>query len=772
MEKRNLCGWENIAVTGLLVLLTFVPATCGQASADIPQPPAAHGGSEKKAPGHPSDEALLAELRDKREKAETELAAISRPGALGQGAPAHVPQEELLERQSLLQQIARGYDEQIDDYQRLNEARQRHEEIAKTSNDWKGFSDAPPYSIFLADQLWDSTFSLRLAVEGLQSQLELIQLRFDRARDSLTSAEERLRQASEQLEANKDPAEVSRQRWTRDLEDLRKRAASVMVSATEVSKTRVEQELADARARLAFAQRQLESVQPQLEFSEADLNKVRGRLAQEQRDLETELQQIISDRHAQSQSLRDSEQQLQADMKQEPNRASSRKMSRRLLQDKQAVELKRAQVDTLVLRGDLLNQLLDILDSERQLWESRFALAHNPEPAESRELYARFTPLFTSFRASRDHLRQQLGIVSGQMSELDNRLHNAKAHSERDHLNAMREAHQQRAAAYNRALQRVEQASRFMERWKSEFQEQRKELPLSARVDDWQQRAWDTAKSAWNFEVFSAEDAIEIDGKTITGRRSVTVGKIVSALVILLVGYWICLYLARLIGRLAVTRLGLTADVANLVRQWSQAFLITILIVISLVSVKIPLTIFAFLGGAFAIGVGFGAQNLLKNVISGILVLIERPMRVGDLIEVDNVRGRVTTIGLRSSTVRDAKGMETLIPNSSFLERNLTNWTYSSRFSRFSLRVGVPYGTSPDQVVTLLGELAKEHPKILKAPGPQVLLEDFGGQGFIFTLNYWIEIRLDMDPNEVASELRFLIERKFTEAGLKVLPGG
>ena len=214
----------------------------------------------------------------------------------------------------------------------------------------------------------------------------------------------------------------------------------------------------------------------------------------------------------------------------------------------------------------------------------------------------------------------------------------------------------------------------------------------------------------------------------------------------------------------------MAADVANLIRQWSQAFLLTILLIISLVSVKIPLTVFAFLGGAFAIGIGFGAQTLLKNVISGILLLIERPLRVGDLIEVENVRGRVTSIGLRSSTVRDTKGMETLIPNSSFLEKHLTNWTYSSRVSRFSLRVGAPYEASKRRVIDMLAHLAKEHPHVLEMPAPQVLLEEFGQNARIFTLNYWLEIRLDIDPSQVASELRFAIELKFAEAGLKVLP--
>jgi small-conductance mechanosensitive channel len=323
---------------------------------------------------------------------------------------------------------------------------------------------------------------------------------------------------------------------------------------------------------------------------------------------------------------------------------------------------------------------------------------------------------------------------------------------------------------YNRTLQRLDQASRFLDRWKSTFKEQQQELPLSARLEGWWQRAWDKTKAVWEWEVFSAEDTIEVEGKKITGHRSVTIGKIVMALAILSIGYWLCLYLAGLAGRLAVTRLGVDPELANLLRQWSQALLLTILIVTSLVWVKIPLTIFAFFGGAFAIGIGFGAQNLLKNVISGILLLIERPLRVGDLIEVENVRGRVTTIGLRSSTVRDAKGVVTLIPNSSFLERHLTNWTYSSRIGRFSLRIGAPYGSSPQMVMDLLAGLATSHPHVLKTPQPQVLLDEFGSQGRIFTLNYWLEIRLDIDPHEVASDLRFAIEKKFEEAGVKILP--
>jgi potassium-dependent mechanosensitive channel len=717
-----------------------------------------------------SRDAQLAELRAKRAAAEEELKAVSRSGTATRGARADVPREQWLEQQALLQQMIRGYDEQIEEVQRLEKIRRRHEELSKTVAEWKGFAEPPPYSIFLADQLWETAFGLRMSADGIQSQLTLIELRFDRTREALQRAEERLRQAAERLETLNDQAQAAHQRWERDLEELRKRVASVQMAALELVRRREETELAETHARLAFAERQFNTAEIQKVFTEDDLNKVRTRLSQEREELQGELHQTAADRHVQQQALQEMERVLESRSAKQTLEASSDRVGRNTERIKAAVELKRAQVDTRMTEEDLLRQLLDFVEGERQLWDARFTVAHSTEPGQARETYAKFTSLLNNAVASQDYLRRQVLVVSGQAGEVEQRLRTAGGTEERGRLRSLLQNFRQREQSYDRALRRLDQTTRFVERWKAEVKEQRNELPLSDRLADWSHQAGSGAKALWNFEVFSAEDTIELDGKQIISRRSITVGKIVSALGILVIGYWICLHIARLIGRLAVTRLGVAADVANLIRQWAQAFLITILIVISLESVKIPLTVFAFLGGAFAIGIGFGAQTLLKNMISGILLLIERPLRVGDLIEVENVRGRVTSIGLRSSTVRDAKGTETLIPNSSFLERHLTNWTYSSRISRFSLRVGAPYEASTSRVIDLLTGLAKEHPDVLEVPKPQVLLDEFGQNARVFTLNYWIEIRLDLDPSQVASELRFAIETKFTEAGLKALP--
>jgi potassium-dependent mechanosensitive channel len=751
---------------GIMVLVVLVPVDGLTAGGDA----SSRAAEESAAPAASSDHPAIDELRAKREKAQADLDAVNKPKTLTAGAPPGTPQEELLERRTLLHHIVRSLDEQIDDSLRLEQARRHRNDLAEspTATAANTPEETPPYSVFFADQLWDNAFSLRLTVEGLQSQLSLIELRSDHARESLVAAEERLRQTTERLENAKGTPAEERQAWLHDLETLRQRAAAALLHAAQLSKTRIEEELSDARARLESADRRLAAVEPEVEFTETDLSKIRSHLSEERQHLTDALDQSTADRLRQFDELRTMEGQLAARLSK--GNAAARQVPRNLRRLQAGVEVARIRTDNLSLRGDLLQLLLDVVEGERQLWESRFAIVHDRKPGKIREAYDRFTPLFTNFQASRDYVRQQAGIGSGQIGELETRVKNSPTPAERTHAQALLDAHRQRADIYNSALQRLDHTSRFLERWKSMFTEQQHELPWIARMEGWWQRVWTGAKATWDWEVFSAEDTIEVDGKKITGHRSVTVGKIVTALVILSIGYWLCLYLAGLVGRLAMTRLGVDPELANLLRQWSQALLLTILIVTSLLWVKIPLTIFAFLGGAFAIGIGFGAQNLLKNVISGILLLIERPLRVGDLIEVENVRGRVTTIGLRSSTVRDAKGVVTLIPNSSFLERHLTNWTYSSRIGRFSLRVGAPYGSATQVVMDLLAGLAAGHPHVLKTPQPQVLLDEFGTQGRIFTLNYWLEIRLDVDPHEVASDLRFAIEKKFEEAGVKILP--
>jgi small-conductance mechanosensitive channel len=263
------------------------------------------------------------------------------------------------------------------------------------------------------------------------------------------------------------------------------------------------------------------------------------------------------------------------------------------------------------------------------------------------------------------------------------------------------------------------------------------------------------------------EDTIQVDGQPITGRRAVTVGKIVLAIVILVLGFFVSRVAARLVERLAVKRLKIEGNQASLIRRWVMVGLVLGLVVFSLVSVKIPLTIFAFAGGALAIGVGFGTQNLLKNFISGIILLFERPFRVGDVLDLGGQRGMLTSIGIRSSVIQLWDNTETIIPNSALLENNVTNWTYSNQAVRFIVTVGAAYGSDTRRVAQLLSEVAERHGLVRKEPKPQVLFTDFADSALTFELRYWVDI-LRHNAAQVASDLRHMIASTFAEAGIAI----
>ena len=148
---------------------------------------------------------------------------------------------------------------------------------------------------------------------------------------------------------------------------------------------------------------------------------------------------------------------------------------------------------------------------------------------------------------------------------------------------------------------------------------------LAQRSEVWQATALRYATAFWNYELLAVEDSIEVDGKQIAGKRSVTVGKIINALLLIVVGYALAVLLARLVERLLIRSLGWKPAHAHILRSWLLAAELAILILTVLLWVKIPLTVFAFLGGAVAIGLGFGMQTLMKNLISGLMVLANSP---------------------------------------------------------------------------------------------------------------------------------------------------
>lgn len=721
-------------------------------------------GKLDKLPVEGSDQdAVVADLRSKRAAAEKELNDIGSPATVRKGRP-DATDARVTERRSLLQQLVQILDQHLDALRNLNQMRPRVREAERQEKEWDGFDSPTPLSILKVDELRDATRSMALTAQGIQSRLTMTENQTESTQRNLKASQERARQVSERLEGMQDPAKRETLTWDRDLAQLRERVESARVGMLEANKNQIQEELAEARHRTALLHRQLGVAIQEAEFTQQDYDKIKKRMDADHQALTVEMERAVVEQSTQRQAVSAGEaKSAEAATSSQGKSRASRPQAERITHLTEAVELRRLQFDNANLHVDLLRQMLDGLEQERGIWDIRFATAQERVSiADERESSSKLAAAAKQIQGRKAYGLQQLVMVGTQISDVEDRLAEGSSASAQ-HLNAMLNAYRHREDLYRRMLQRMDSLSGLMEDRRTEFAEREQGRSVVARMKEWGQVSMAVLSDAWHVELFTAEDTIEVDGKNFTGRRSVTVGKVVTAIAILIAGYWFAGIMARFAERQAITRLQIDPNVANIIRQWALACFFLLLVIITLMSVKIPITAFAFLGGALAIGVGFGTQNLLKNVISGLLLLVERPLRVGDVIEVDGIRGMVTTIGLRSSTIRDINGVETLIPNSNLLERNLTNWTYSSYRKRYSLRIAIATGSDARRVKDLLVELAGRHEQVLKEPKPYVLFDDFSEHALAFTLHYWIEIGPGLDAEAVSSDLRFMIEQTFAE---------
>ena len=248
---------------------------------------------------------------------------------------------------------------------------------------------------------------------------------------------------------------------------------------------------------------------------------------------------------------------------------------------------------------------------------------------------------------------------------------------------------------------------------------------------------------------------------------SVTVSKLVVALLVFLSSFFISSMGSHWIRRWMIRRFKASETAANATQRILFYILWITFVLIALNIVKIPLTAFAFMGGALAVGIGFGMQNIFNNLISGFIVIFSRPFKVNDIISVAGTEGRVHDIGSRSTTIRTWDNLDVVLPNRYFLENNVTNWTGSDMRVRGSLKVGVGYGADSRRVEELLLQVAREHSRVLKNPAPFVRFQDFGDNALMFELFFWVELSHTVSA-DVASDLRHHLQHVFREEGIDI----
>ncbi|HKJ18061.1 MAG TPA: mechanosensitive ion channel domain-containing protein [Xanthomonadales bacterium] len=242
----------------------------------------------------------------------------------------------------------------------------------------------------------------------------------------------------------------------------------------------------------------------------------------------------------------------------------------------------------------------------------------------------------------------------------------------------------------------------------------------------------------------------------------ITVSQVAMAILILvggiIIGRWFQRALAK---RLKASKIDPNSQLT--IQRVVFYFILLLVFLAALAMLSIPITALAFISGAVAIGVGFGAQNIINNLISGWILMSERPVRIGDFIEIDEHKGVVESIGNRSTLIRRVDGVHMLVPNSHMLERMVINWTLHDKRIRTTVRVGVAYGSPVEQVCELFKQAVEEQEFTLKDPPVLVVFEDFGDNSLIFDAYFWADVAGERELRAIRSDIRMRVTHLFNE---------
>jgi small-conductance mechanosensitive channel len=251
--------------------------------------------------------------------------------------------------------------------------------------------------------------------------------------------------------------------------------------------------------------------------------------------------------------------------------------------------------------------------------------------------------------------------------------------------------------------------------------------------------------------------------------RVVTLVEVLTTPIWIIFSVWFAHFIITLIGNKLAAR-NKDPNLIHLVKRLLYIIALAVIFITALAMLNVPITAFAFLSGAIAIGLGFGAQNIINNFISGWILMGEKPIRINDFLEVEGVKGTVEEINTRSTRVRRVDGVHMLIPNSKLLENTVINWTHRDKLIRGMVSVGVAYGSDCEKVRELMLKVAHQQPEVLLDMNrePKVFFQDFADNALIFEVYFWINSQVEGGLRLVASNMRFELDKVFRDEDIVI----
>jgi small-conductance mechanosensitive channel len=248
--------------------------------------------------------------------------------------------------------------------------------------------------------------------------------------------------------------------------------------------------------------------------------------------------------------------------------------------------------------------------------------------------------------------------------------------------------------------------------------------------------------------------------------QPVTIASLAMFLLIIAIVFIISRLLTRIVLKRILMRFHIESGIRFTMVRVSHYILMIIGAIFAFQFIGVNLSGLAVIFGLLSVGIGFGLQNITSNFIAGLILLFERPIKVGDRITVGDTEGDVQAINMRSTTVNSLNNIAIIVPNSDFISNRVINWSHGELKTRLVVDVGVSYGSDIDLVLKALREVADDSPMVLKNPEPDVLFRDFGDSSWNMQLRVWIS-----NPKEfytIKSKINIAIARKFRERNIEI----
>ncbi len=604
-----------------------------------------------------------------------------------------------------------------------------------------GLAGAPPFSALAVDALRDQRDGLQIQQKALQASLESLDEQATMLLQARRTAAERTRLNQERIDTAAATGDTAEVRAALELHQLEERGAAEELALLDLERTNQRARLFRLEAPLQGLNAQLARVKPTQKLDDADLAEIQRR--------SEPTQQWVS---------------------QERRRLVSRLAGRTSAAAADSAGAAARETDALQLTLRFLSDLESVGRDQLAYWQLRQA-AYTASAAGSPRAPV-LTPLEQAGARTAARLRvvnDRLGLLLSTQQLQRTRLASlAEGDAARAEEQAVLAAQEAAAETLRRVRDGLTRTSTVIARTQEDLSDAGR--PTDAR--GWLRLATEGAVEVfdlvWEFELFSASETTQVDGQTVTVDHGVTVGKSLGALMMLAIGYWAAGSLSRVLGGLLGRRMQLSANQTRVLRRWFNSILLLVVLMLVLKMARIPIAAFAFLGGALAIGIGFGAQNVIKNLISGVIILFERKVRVGDIVTIGGMTGTVLAVDLRATTVRGFDGIDAIVPNSTLLETQISNWSGGNPNVRRVIGVGVARDCNVRRVSEILTGCALAHASVLPDPAPAVLFDDFAKGSLMLRLQYWIRLDGPRSGPAVDSDLRHAINDALHAAGVDI----